>query len=152
MALLAIVSMIPLSYDANRKAVNATRYAQLAEDILSALRAEAAACQDRASFQVRFAGGTPFAVPVSSVSEWSAPPTITINDKSKLIFKSMANPELVSHELTCTVTTLPADSFGGLYACKVQVKIWPGIGDDFEKLTPYEITRLLTNKDLSNAP
>ena len=152
-ALLAIVSMIPLSYDASRKSVNATRVAQLAQDILSALQAEAAACRDRAEFQSRFAGAK-FTVPVSSIAEWQSPAAIAINGKSVLTFKPATGLDLVSHELTCDVTSLPfpGDASGGRNFCKVQIKIWPGVGTDFESLPPYEITRRITTKDLSNAP
>ena len=152
-ALLAIVSMIPLSYDANRKAVNATRYAQLAQDILAAVQADAAMCRDRLAFKDRYGSGSGFTLPVSSSSEWKSPvPSFTVNGKSAMIFKPATGTDLVSHELTCEVITGPADTYAGSYVCRVQVKIWPGVGPDVEKLKPHELTRLLTSKDLSNAP
>jgi uncharacterized protein (TIGR02598 family) len=162
-ALLAVVSMMPIGYDASRRAMDATRMAQLAEDIIAAARAHAQRFNTRAEFQANFT--STLTAQIVARNEWTSatPQTIQYNDTKQKItylaqgFKNVTGLDLPSHELTYQATISNADPGAGLLVKRLNVRIWASTDDAVTGRTipqPYEYYErnvLILGKDLSNA-
>ena len=150
-ALLAIVSLLPLGYDANRKSMDATRQAQLAEDILAVAKGQADQFVTRADFQTKFASG--LQAEIGSPGEWDAAVKVLFDGaQHELVFKPADFPELSNHELTYQASIVDADGKSGRFAKRVVVKIWPGIQPGHKAMTPYSVESIVVGKDLANVP
>jgi prepilin-type N-terminal cleavage/methylation domain-containing protein len=142
-ALVSVVSLVPVGYDANRKSLDATRTTQLAEDVTAALRAIAQASPNCAAFQSTLANGLQIPLP-AHVQAWKTGGTLSVGGSWQAVTYSPAGATLTDldgYELACRVSLQSArvtagDSTSGLYARRARVEVWPNANPDAIALSP----------------
>lgn len=155
-ALISIISMIPVGLDANRKALEATRAGQFADDILSGVVAAAQQYPKYADFKTKFVQGSTFKFDVSSRAFWDTGKTTSLTitadgQRNKVEFFAQMNngaTPYATHGAWYRVTISNANS---LFSVKrVRVEVWPNLLYNDASKNAVTVETFVTCQDLQN--